>query len=285
MTEGAATGAGALLRAARERHGLHLAALAAQLKVAPRKLEALEADRYDELPDATFARALAASVCRTLKIDPAPVLERLPQARGAGLAQASTGLNAPYRERAGRPEAADRGPNRHPLLWAGLLLVVLAAALLVLPDGWWSSWWPAGASSTAAQAPSTVVTEMPASQPAAAASEAAAPADRASAQPGASAPAVEVVQAATGAGESAGDGPAGLAVLRATEASWVEAVDADGQVLVQRTLQPGESVGLNGRLPMKLRIGNAAATQLSLRGQPVDLGPSTRDNIARLELK
>ena len=79
-------GAGALLRAARERQGLHLAALAAQLKVAPRKLEALEADRYDELPDATFVRALAASMCRVLKIDPAPVLERLPQARGAGLA-------------------------------------------------------------------------------------------------------------------------------------------------------------------------------------------------------
>ena len=35
------------------------AALAASLKITPRKLEALESDRFDELPDATFTRALA----------------------------------------------------------------------------------------------------------------------------------------------------------------------------------------------------------------------------------
>ena len=35
---------------------------------------------------------------------------------------------------------------------------------------------------------------------------------------------------------------------------------------------------------MKLKIGNAAVTELRFRGQGVDLGPSTRDNIARLEL-
>ena len=49
------------------------------LKVPVRKLEALEDDRYDLLPDAVFVRALASSVCRTLKIDPQPVLDRLPQ--------------------------------------------------------------------------------------------------------------------------------------------------------------------------------------------------------------
>ena len=47
------SGAGALLRAARERQGLHIAALAAAIKVSQRKLEALEADRGDGLPDAT----------------------------------------------------------------------------------------------------------------------------------------------------------------------------------------------------------------------------------------
>ncbi|MDB5966089.1 MAG: hypothetical protein JWQ72_2589, partial [Polaromonas sp.] len=70
--------AGSLLRRAREAAGLHIAALALALKVPVKKLEALEADRYDELSDAVFVRALAASVCRNLKIDPAPVLQRLP---------------------------------------------------------------------------------------------------------------------------------------------------------------------------------------------------------------
>jgi cytoskeleton protein RodZ len=104
----------------------------------------------------------------------------------------------------------------------------------------------------------------------------------------ASAPMVEVVHSVPGAeaGASAvADIAAGLAVLRATDATWVEVVDAGGQVLVQRQLQPGESLGLNGKLPFKLKIGNAAATQLQFRGQGVDLAPVTRDNVARLELK
>ena len=71
---------GALLRAAREKQGLHIAALAAAIKVAPRKLDALENDRWHELPDATFTRALAQTVCRTLKIDARPVLDLLPAA-------------------------------------------------------------------------------------------------------------------------------------------------------------------------------------------------------------
>ncbi|HPH15047.1 MAG TPA: helix-turn-helix transcriptional regulator, partial [Burkholderiaceae bacterium] len=68
--------AGALLRQAREAAGLHIAALAVSLKVPVKKLEALESDRLDLLPDAVFARALASSMCRALKIDAAPILER-----------------------------------------------------------------------------------------------------------------------------------------------------------------------------------------------------------------
>ena len=81
-TPNPATSAGALLRQARQAQGLHIAALAAAIKVTPRKLELLEADRYDELPDATFVRALAQTVCRSLKIDAAPVLgDRLLEVR------------------------------------------------------------------------------------------------------------------------------------------------------------------------------------------------------------
>ncbi len=87
------------------------------------------------------------------------------------------------------------------------------------------------------------------------------------------------------AGSAAADGAGGLLVLSASNASWIEVIDAAGTVLVRRVLQPGESLGLDGALPFKLKIGNAAVTQLQFRGQNVDLGPSTKDNIARLELK
>jgi cytoskeleton protein RodZ len=77
---------------------------------------------------------------------------------------------------------------------------------------------------------------------------------------------------------------AGVLALRTTAESWVVVLDARGQSLLSRTVQPGEIVGLDGALPLRLTIGNAAVTQLTFRGQPVDLAPSTRDNIARLQL-
>ena len=84
--------------AARETQGLHIAVLAAQIKVAPRKLEALEADRYDALPDVTFTRALAQTVCRQLRIDAEPVLARLPQGGAHRLEHVARGLNTPFRD-------------------------------------------------------------------------------------------------------------------------------------------------------------------------------------------
>jgi len=41
---------------------------------------------------------------------------------------------------------------------------------------------------------------------------------------------------------------------------------------------------LDGALPLRLKIGNARATEVVFRGRPMDLSPSTRDNVARLEL-
>ena len=73
--------------------------------------------------------------------------------------------------------------------------------------------------------------------------------------------------------------------VTAAEDSWIEVIDAQGKVLLSRTVIAGESVGLDGALPMKLKIGNARGTRLTLRGENVDLEPWTRDNVARLDLK
>ncbi len=287
-TRAAGDSAGALLRAARERQGLHVAALAAMIKIPQRKLEALEADRHDELPDATFTRALALTVCRALKIDPAPVLAQLPQTGGKHLADVAGGLNAPYREWHGRSEPAGLGPLRHPLAWAALLVLVAAALVLLLPSGWWQSLLPDRAAAPAPAASAVAPAASVASMALGAASAVVGEIVAAASAPD-SAATVEVVHSVSAdpgaASAAAADAVGGVAVLRASDASWVEVIDAGGQVLVQRVLQPGESLGLDGKLPLKLKIGNAAATQLQFRGQGVDLGPVTRDNIARLELK
>lgn len=282
----AAPTAGSLLRQARQAQGMHIAMLAAATKVPQRKLEALEADRLDELPDATFTRALAQTVCRALKIDPAPVLALLPQPAGHRLEQVAEGINAPFRERPGMSQGGEGLNLGSPAVWAPLLVLMLAgivyflpAGMLRLPGGPTASapsaslpaagTVPASAAAPAASVVVETVHSVPATPEPAASAEIAAPA----AAPAASAPA-PVAEAA----------PAGVLQLRTSAESWVEVTDARGSTLLSRLLQPGEAVGVDGAPPLRLTVGNAAATQVSFRGQPVTL-TTTRDNVARMELK
>jgi cytoskeleton protein RodZ len=77
---------------------------------------------------------------------------------------------------------------------------------------------------------------------------------------------------------------AGLLGVRVSSESWVEVQDARGQTLLSRKVAAGEALGLDGEVPLRLTIGNAAATQVTFRGQPVDLSANTVANVARLQL-
>jgi cytoskeleton protein RodZ len=303
MTEEAAT-AGASLRAARERRNMTLAALAAAIKVSPRKLDALERDAFDELPDMTFARALAQSVCRQLRIDARPVLALLPAAptwANTRFEEVARGSRTPLAQaRRGRDSSARSGLR--PVLWlAGLLLLGAAAMLYGRPDElarWWAGVMPAATPAPAA-APVVARTAEPTPPPAPvaalpvdAAAAVPAPADTPASAVAEAAPAnpavvIETVHSApTGAAAAAsGAEPAGALVLRANGESWVEVRDAAGLLLLSRTLMAGEAVGVDGAMPLRAVIGNAGATSVSFRGAAVDLASATRDNIARLELK
>ena len=63
---------GGMLRQLREAAGVDPALVASAMKVSLQKLDALENDRFDELPDLTFARGLASAICRAFGADPAP---------------------------------------------------------------------------------------------------------------------------------------------------------------------------------------------------------------------
>jgi cytoskeleton protein RodZ len=290
--------AGAMMRAARERQGLHIAALAAAIKVVPRKLDALENDRWHELPDATFVRALAQTVCRTLKIDAKPVLDRLPAAGAVALEPGNGGLNEPFRDRPGRDDSTFAVAAIRPMIWAAAALMVAAVAVYFVPSGLWAD--RSAPAPSAASAPAAAVAASAASAaassdvPASAAAPAGTPASAVlpDAAPSALAPAGETVFSApplpapsASAATAAAGGASGIVQLRSNEASWVEVRDGRGQLLLSRIVQPGESVGLDGSLPIRLTIGNAAGTQVTFRGQPVELATRTRDNVARLELQ
>lgn len=166
----AATTAGSLLRQARQAQGLHIAALAAAIKVVPRKLELLESDQFDQLPDATFTRALAQAVCRTLKVDAAPILALLPPPNDHRLEQVAVGLNMPFHERPGRLVPKEWASVTSPVLWLATLLVIAAVVVYVMPAGWLSIPTTAAprvpnAEVTVAAPPVVVPAPPPASQP------------------------------------------------------------------------------------------------------------------------
>jgi cytoskeleton protein RodZ len=295
---------GALLRAAREKQGLHIAALAAAIKVSPRKLDALENDRWTELPDATFTRALAQTVCRTLKVDPRPVLDRLPAAAPVVLETQEAGLNTPFRERPGRVEPGLAQSAVKPMILGAALLMVAAVAVYLLPADWLQRRVAPAASAPPAPPPAAASAPLaPASSPASAAMAPAfmpdaasapaagepvfvAPPQAASSPVAASAAAAKPVvpPAVTAPATQASATAPSLLQLRATQSSWVEVRDARGNTLLSRIVAAGENVGLDGSLPIRLTIGNAAGTQLVFKGLPVDLATRTRDNVARVEL-
>lgn len=127
-----AASAGTLLREARELQGGHVAALAVALKVPVRQIEALEDGRLGELPDVVFARALAASVCRQLGIDPQPVLAQMPPGQPR-LHRDREPINEPFRAPGESMGSSWRDRLARPPVTIALLLLLGAVILLALP--------------------------------------------------------------------------------------------------------------------------------------------------------
>jgi len=272
--------AGALLKVAREAQGLHVGILAVMLKVPVHKLEALEADRYDELLDVVFTRALAASMCRVLKIDPTAVMAGLPQSEIRRVKTSLSGLNTPIKT--GRFALGEQLGSRliSPLgLAVGLLVLGILAILL----------WPE------LQRPD-VVTEETARSSEAQTSQITTPlipALTASAQLPADATALAPVspdQAAAVQEPEANPGAASAAAqailtLQARGACWVEIIDGAGIVQLRKIMEPGELVQLGGALPLSVVLGRADEVEVSVRGRRLDVTSMSKANVARFEVK
>ncbi|WP_295955129.1 helix-turn-helix domain-containing protein [Rhodoferax sp.] len=266
-TAASAVEAGNLLRKAREATGLHVAALAVSLKVPVNKLEALEAGRIDLLPDLTFARALAASICRTLKIDPAPVLAHFPATGVSRLGAEAPSINTPYRPTESGPRISLRGQMLNPSVLVVAALLVAAVAVVLWPK---SSDAPKDVATVLA--PGAEATETPVVPvPMADASE---PVPVSLPVEPVIAPAAVVAASATQA-----------VVLTAQAESWVKVTDAKGVVGVGRTLKAGDTVEVTGPFPMAVVVGRVDAVQLQVRGQPYDMAAFPKDRVARFEVK
>ena len=300
----AAVSAGALLRQARQAQGVALGDLAATLKVPVEKLQALEDEDWQRLPDVVFLRALAQTICRTLHLEAAPVLALLPQQKVTALAPQG-GLNAPMRER-GVPSILATKTQHSPWPWVVLLLIVLGGGGY-LGVQWMAPEWVRGVSTTV-PAPSDPVGDSPLFSPAgpeesdggnmgdgaqagevpavqAAALMQPALQEEEGAQPGFAAPAPAPVAQAEPAAAPAAASVSPVLRITAKGATWVQVLDAQQRLLIEKILQDGEVFSTSAPKPLTVAVGKADLATVEVNGAPFDVQAVARSNVARFEVK
>lgn len=75
-----------------------------------------------------------------------------------------------------------------------------------------------------------------------------------------------------------------VVIVRFRQASWVDIRDSTGTYQLTGNIASGEQHQLGGESPYQLVIGNAIAAELSIDGQPYDMSPHIRGNVARFTL-
>lgn len=283
--------AGAMLREAREAQGLHIQALAAGLKVSVKKLEALEAGRLEELPTLVFARSLALTVCRSLKIDPTSIMASLPEAQASPFRRTEANLHTSFKDHGGGLRRGILAYVSTPIGLAVLALFVAIAVILAWPEVQ-APFLEATAPSNAAEPamagdqqetllpaltnstvePSGVFPALPAPRPLMGHAPVAGPFDAAS------------IGSSVATKGSALPGQPAVLELTARGKSWVEVTDAAGVQQLRKTLTKGEVVQVAGQLPLKVRVAKADAVSVLVRGKPFDLAPLVQKNAARFEV-
>ncbi|MGB6053819.1 MAG: RodZ domain-containing protein [Burkholderiaceae bacterium] len=283
----------------RQAAGWTIEQVAAQLKLAPRQIEALENDRLDALPGAMVARGFIRSYARLLKMDPAPLL-----------ATVSTDIRSPIESiRQQRPLSAPFSETRLPSMhapkasWTWLPVLLLLGAVAVGISGAQRADWQAilpesvaawlGESSSASvpeaqavggetappvaavePAPAVEVVPLAAESPQLAPAEATVPAKTES-------PVATVSQQAIAPAAAAGN----QLNLTLHQDSWIEIKRQDSSVMVSRLAKAGTTETFEIAEPVLLVVGNVAGVEASLRNAPLNLKATTSTNVARINLK
>lgn len=297
-----ARGVGAELAAARQERGLGLPEVAQQLKFGMRQLEALEADRFGELPGGTFARGMVRSYARLLKIDPEPLLARI---AGRFDAPDSNQLAARFSQ----PVPFSDAGRRSTLVYFGLSLAILlvvggiayqwqhernapAKMVFVKPKAESAPRKPVLPAQAVSTAPAPMSEAPPAVEerkPPPVAVKKPAPDEKkpeenklaekkAAERKPAPAP---IVQAAVAPPAS---GVHRIVMRVESDEAWLEVTDAAGRQLVSSLNRAGSERVVQGRGPFTFVIGNASRVRVLLNDREVDLKPHTRVEVARFTL-
>jgi cytoskeleton protein RodZ len=289
------TSLGGMLRGARESLGYSVADVAAQIKFAPRQIEALEADDFKHLPEAAFVRGLVRSYAKILHLDTQALLAAMPQTKADAAELMPAPVNVPF------PVANSPQRQNLILLGAALLLAVIAVGFAV-----WHFTNPLKQSKVAKiETPVILPAEtqtIPAPIPLVQKQNKIAPpiSEEMKLRPSATAEQSSVPAKTKVVNTPVPkippkdslmdrDTTAQITTIRLVfeEDSWTEIKDKDGKILSSQVNPRGSELTLNGRLPLSLVIGHATTTRLYQDGEPVDLTSdlSSTNDVARLTLE
>lgn len=277
---------GAMLRARRLQLGLSQADVASAVKLPARRIESMENERWDELPEGPYLRGFLRNVARALQLDAAVLTARVDAALvRKGPSTVSTSRVASRVTLPRRSGRADGRRNGSALVLGAFAFAMIAAliawsgtdsfgrALALGKDLFQQS---GGASSQPVPIASKV--GKPVEHPVAGTSLTDAP-TVAMAAGGATVP--QAVADAGAASTRSSDSPL---TFHFSEESWVEVRSADGKVLLQRLNAAGTDQEVAGEPPFVLIVGNAKGVAVRFHGQPVDLTRYTHDSVARFTL-
>ncbi len=276
--KGAASRPGRVLADARVAKGMTLAEVAAQLKLSPSQVTALEADDYASLPGPVFVRGFIRNYARLLEQDAEQLSGSvdLPPVSASAATAIPLSRNIPF-------------PVQKSGSWIPYALVLLAViGLAAAYEFFYAAPPEVVVSAPQLPAPSTpIIAEVvngiiPVQAP----SETAEIAETAVL---AAPPETTVVESAIAEKPSAtpAPAPAGMAevhiVFSAT--SWVEVRDRSERILLSQLNAAGTEQRLVGRPPLSVVVGNARDVRLTFKGKPFDLVPHTRVEVARFILE
>ncbi len=287
------TSLGAQLAAKREQLAWSVAEVAGHLKLAPRQIDAIEADNYAALPTMVMTRGFIRSYAKVLGLDSAALLAHIssPEAPKVVPSNRRDQFFTPFSE--SRFSVMGRARCAYKWLVIGAVLLFLLAIAIRL------DWLPmvesalhggVSENTTAVAAASASVSdrtsaELPLHPALEAATQAPLNATRSPVVIAAVTPVTTENPVTAMAVATASVVNNNQLSLNFRQDSWVEIRRSDNTLLISRLVKAGDSQSFDMAQPVSVTIGNLAGVDATLRGQLVDLKASSKTNVARLNLK
>ena len=276
---------GEKLKLEREKRTITLEQISSSTKIGTRMLQALEEDKFNQLPGGIFNKGFVRAYARCLGLDEDQTVADYLEASGDA-PPVSTEIVAPQdeerdnQENLSRLEASTGGTARQlPWGWFAAVLLVVAIAL--------SFWSHRRREHQRPSVPSTATapaTQSPAAPPSGASGKnkntdiAKGAASATSASPTTGSPAGRSATSAvsktsqdlTPATPAAAPGEFTV-VIQAREESWIS-ITADGRTVSSELLSAGGERAVHGRKEIMVKAGNAGGVDFRFNGQKLDIG-------------